>query len=91
MTAEPCIYLSADGVYVSTRYKRALCKGLSGPLKAVKDVEKVVSELAPDKAMILKRRCSGAFQHAQSLWKRLLRNSELPLNSVSFGANGYYY
>jgi len=28
MTAEPCIYLSADGVYVATRYKRALCKGL---------------------------------------------------------------
>ena len=28
MTAEPCIYLSVDGVYVATRYKRALCKGL---------------------------------------------------------------
>ena len=49
--AEPCIYMAADGVYTATRYKRALCKGLSGPLKAVKDVEKVVSELAPDKPL----------------------------------------
>jgi hypothetical protein len=64
MTAEPCIYLAADGVYVSTRYKRALCKGLSGPLKTVKDVEKVVSELAPDKAKLLRSQRPGAFQHA---------------------------
>ena len=51
MTAEPCIYLSADGVYVATRYKRALCKGLSGPLKTLKDTEKVVGELEPDKPL----------------------------------------
>jgi hypothetical protein len=51
MTAEPCIYMAADGVYVATRYKRALCKGLSGPLKTLKDVEKVVSELAPEKPL----------------------------------------
>ena len=51
MNAEPCIYLSADGVFVATRFKRALCKGLSGPLKTVKDAEKVVAELAPDKPL----------------------------------------
>ena len=51
MNAEPCIYLAADGVYVATRYKRALCKGLSSPLKALKDIEKVVSELAPEKPL----------------------------------------
>ena len=51
MNAEPCIYLSADGVFVATRFKRALCKGLSGPLKTVKDAEKVVTELAPDKPL----------------------------------------
>eukprot|EP00854_Cymbomonas_tetramitiformis_P002150 gene2150-2855_t len=51
MAGEPCIYLTAEGVYVATRYKRALCKGLSGPLKTLKDVEKVVSELAPEKPL----------------------------------------
>jgi len=51
MSAEPCIYISADGVYVATRYKRALCKGLSGLPKTLKDVEKVVAELAPDKPL----------------------------------------
>jgi hypothetical protein len=51
MTAEPCIYLAADGVYVATRYKRALCKGLGNPLKTLKDTEKLVCELAPDKPL----------------------------------------
>lgn len=51
MGAEPCIYITSDGVYVGTRYKRVLCKGLSGPLKAVNDVNKLVAELAPDKPL----------------------------------------
>jgi len=46
MTAEPCIYITSDGVYAATRYKRALCKGLSGPLKTLKDVEACVAGLA---------------------------------------------
>jgi hypothetical protein len=46
---EPCIYVAADGVYVATRYKRALCKGLSAPLKTAKEVEALVAELQPDK------------------------------------------
>ena len=47
MNAEPCIYLTSDGVYVSTRYKRVLCRGLSSPVKTLKDLEKVVEELPP--------------------------------------------
>lgn len=47
-SAEPCIYITSDGVYTATRYKRALCKGLSGLPSSVKDIEKLVSELAPD-------------------------------------------
>ena len=47
MNGEPCIHLSPDGVYVATRFKRALCKGLSGPFKAVKDVEKAIEEMKP--------------------------------------------
>ena len=39
MVAEPAIYVAADGVYVATRYKRALCKGLSAPCKTAKDVQ----------------------------------------------------
>jgi len=49
--AEPCIYVSGDAVYVATRYKRALCKGISGPPKSVKDAEALVAELAPDKPL----------------------------------------
>lgn len=45
---EPCIYISNDGVYVGTRFKRALCRGLSSMPSSVKDIEKIVSELAPD-------------------------------------------
>lgn len=48
---EPCIYISADGVYVATRFKRALCKGLSAPLKAAKDVEALVGTLEPEKPL----------------------------------------
>ena len=48
---EPCIYISADAVYVATRYKRALCKSLSAPLKAAKDVEALVASLEPDKPL----------------------------------------
>ena len=51
MEAEPCIYLAPDGVYVGTKQKRALCKGLSGMPKSVKDVEALVGELAPDKPL----------------------------------------
>ena len=47
-TAEPCIYITHDGVYTGSRFKRALCKGLSGMPSSVKDIEKIVSELAPD-------------------------------------------
>ena len=51
LTAEPCIYVGPDGVYVATRFKRVMCKGLSAPLKAVKDVEALVADLAPDKPL----------------------------------------
>ena len=46
--AEPCIYISCDGVYVSTRYKRALCKTISGLPKTIKDAEAIVASLAPE-------------------------------------------
>mmetsp|Transcript_9806 Transcript_9806/g.23998 ORF Transcript_9806/g.23998 Transcript_9806/m.23998 type:complete len:342 (+) Transcript_9806:1-1026(+) len=49
--AEACICLAPDGVYAATRYKRVLCKGLSGPLKSLKDVQTLVSELQPDKPL----------------------------------------
>lgn len=48
---EPCISISSDGVYVGTQYKRVLCKGLSGLPKSGKDVEALVSELAPEKPL----------------------------------------
>merc|ERR1712032_389208 len=51
MSAEPCIYLTSDGVYVATRYKRVLCKALGGMPKTPKDVEQIVGELAPDKPL----------------------------------------
>ena len=51
MSADPCIYLTVDGVYAATRYKRVLCKGLSGPLKTIKEVEALISELKPDKPL----------------------------------------
>lgn len=50
-TGEPCIYVAPDGVYVATKLKRALCKGLSAPLKASKDVEALVASLEPDKPL----------------------------------------
>ena len=40
--AEPCVYVAADGVYVATRMKRALCKGLSAPMKSAKEVKALV-------------------------------------------------
>jgi hypothetical protein len=46
--AEPCIYISGDGVFVATRYKRVLCKGHSSMPKSLKDVEELVGGLAPD-------------------------------------------
>jgi hypothetical protein len=46
MSGEACVYITANGVYAATRYKRTLCKGMSGALKAVKDVEKAVSARA---------------------------------------------
>ena len=48
MNGEPCVYITPDTVYVGTRHKRAACKNTGGPLKTVKDVEKLVSELKPD-------------------------------------------
>ena len=51
MTAEPYICIAPDGVYVATRTKRVLCRGLSAPLKAVKDVEQLVADLAPEKPL----------------------------------------
>jgi len=46
--AEPCIYITADGVYTATRFKRVLCKGLSAMPSSVKDIEKLVADLAPE-------------------------------------------
>mmetsp|Transcript_36692 Transcript_36692/g.72617 ORF Transcript_36692/g.72617 Transcript_36692/m.72617 type:complete len:342 (-) Transcript_36692:117-1142(-) len=51
MGAEPCIYLTSDGVFVATRYKRVLCKALSGLPKTLKDVEEIVGDLAPEKPL----------------------------------------
>lgn len=51
MSGEPCIYLTSDGVFVSTRHKRVLCKALSGMPKTVKDVEQIVAALAPEKPL----------------------------------------
>ena len=48
---EPCIGIFADGVQVLTRYKRVVCKGLSGLPKSAKEVEQLVSELAPEKPL----------------------------------------
>lgn len=48
---EPAIVISADGVHVQTRYKRVLCKGLSGLPKAGKEVEALVAELQPDRPL----------------------------------------
>ena len=48
---EPCIYVATDGVYVATRFKRALCKGLSAPLKTAKEVEALVATLEPEKPL----------------------------------------
>lgn len=45
MSAEPCIYITSDGCFVATRFKRALCKGCS--LKTIKDVEAFIAELKP--------------------------------------------
>jgi hypothetical protein len=51
MSAEACVCVRPDGVYTATRFKRALCKGLSAPLKTVKEVQALVAELAPDKPL----------------------------------------
>ncbi|KOO31795.1 hypothetical protein Ctob_015586 [Chrysochromulina tobinii] len=48
---EPCIGIFADGVQVLTRYKRVVCKGLSGLPKSGKEVELLISELAPEKPL----------------------------------------
>ena len=48
---EPAIVIGADGVYVSTQYKRVQCKGLSGLPKTGKEAEALVAELAPDKPL----------------------------------------
>jgi hypothetical protein len=48
LSAEPCIFISPAGVFVSTRFKRVLCKGLGAALKSAKDIEALVAELKPD-------------------------------------------
>eukprot|EP01063_Lacrimia_lanifica_P022646 TRINITY_DN30182_c0_g1_i1.p1 TRINITY_DN30182_c0_g1~~TRINITY_DN30182_c0_g1_i1.p1 ORF type:complete len:341 (+),score=118.75 TRINITY_DN30182_c0_g1_i1:52-1074(+) len=48
---EACVAICPDGVYVCTRYKRVLCKALSGPLKTVKEADALVAELAPEKPL----------------------------------------
>ena len=50
-TAEPCIYITADGIFTATRLKRRLCKG-SSPPKTVKDLEKLLTELKPDAPIV---------------------------------------
>eukprot|EP00038_Savillea_parva_P011898 m.200954 g.200954 ORF g.200954 m.200954 type:complete len:340 (-) comp21273_c0_seq1:50-1069(-) len=51
MDGEPCVYITPDAVFVATRLKRVSCQNMSGPLKSVKDAEKFVKELAPDKPL----------------------------------------
>eukprot|EP00040_Diaphanoeca_grandis_P004722 m.29888 g.29888 ORF g.29888 m.29888 type:complete len:334 (+) comp16173_c0_seq1:31-1032(+) len=51
MYADPCIYISPNGVYVATRHKRVLCKAINGSLKQSKDVEKIVSSVASEKPL----------------------------------------
>ena len=51
-TGEPCIQISADGVYVATRFKRVQCKGLSGLPKSGKELEVLASELGPDTCIL---------------------------------------
>jgi len=51
MGGEPCIYITSDGIYVATRYKRVLCKAMSAMPKSVKDVQEIVEGLAPDKPL----------------------------------------
>jgi len=47
-SAEPCVYLSGDALYVGTRFKRVLCKSYSTtPLKTLKEIEKAVAEAGP--------------------------------------------
>eukprot|EP00605_Chrysophyceae_sp_TOSAG23-4_P000283 GSChrysophyteH1.ASY1.ANO1.328.1 assembled CDS len=46
--AEPCIYLTNDGVFVCTKYKKAQCKAYgASPLKSLKDLEKAVADVGP--------------------------------------------
>lgn len=61
---EPCVYLTSDAVYVGTRFKRALCKKLSVPLKAAKDVVAAVAALQPDAPL---RSVSFAGNHPPSV------------------------
>ena len=46
--AESCIYLTGDGLYVGTRFKRVQCKAYgSSPLKSLKDIELAVADVTP--------------------------------------------
>eukprot|EP00035_Acanthoeca_spectabilis_P001143 m.78087 g.78087 ORF g.78087 m.78087 type:complete len:339 (+) comp10655_c0_seq2:257-1273(+) len=51
MTGEPCIYVTPDAVFVSTRLKRVLCQNQSSALKTVKEIEKLMGELSPNKPL----------------------------------------
>eukprot|EP00036_Acanthoecidae_sp_10tr_P011479 CAMPEP_0182926432 /NCGR_PEP_ID=MMETSP0105_2-20130417/12079_1 /TAXON_ID=81532 ORGANISM="Acanthoeca-like sp., Strain 10tr" /NCGR_SAMPLE_ID=MMETSP0105_2 /ASSEMBLY_ACC=CAM_ASM_000205 /LENGTH=335 /DNA_ID=CAMNT_0025064329 /DNA_START=41 /DNA_END=1048 /DNA_ORIENTATION=+ len=51
LTAEPCVYIAPDGVFVATRGKRVKCQGLSGLPKTVKDLITLVESLEPHKPL----------------------------------------
>ena len=48
---EPVILINPDGIYVATRYKRVLCKSLSGLPKTAREAEALGAELAPEKPL----------------------------------------
>lgn len=48
MGGEPAIYIDTNGVFVATRYKRVMCKKVSGALKTVKELEAITTTLLPD-------------------------------------------
>ncbi|GMI45256.1 hypothetical protein TrCOL_g2378 [Triparma columacea] len=46
MEGEPCVYCTGDKVYVGTKYKRVMCKGVN--VKTGADVESLLPTLLPD-------------------------------------------
>jgi len=46
--AEPCIYLSTEGIYVTTQFKRVQCKAFTAsPFKSLKDIESAIAAMPP--------------------------------------------